>query len=50
MDADKSNLTMAIYLLALAQLEANEETYVAKEIRATQRKLHNELGLNKQNQ
>ncbi|WP_264476744.1 hypothetical protein [Jeotgalibacillus aurantiacus] len=33
-------LTMAIYLLALAQIEATGKTYVAKEIRDTQKKLH----------
>jgi hypothetical protein len=47
MDTDK--LAMAIYLLALARLEANGETFVAREVRATQRKLHEVLGLNKSN-
>lgn len=47
---DKPNeLAMAVYLLALAQLEANRETYVAREIRTTQTKLHEALGLNKTN-
>lgn len=46
---DKSNeLAMAIYLLSLAHLESNGKTYVTREIRETQRKLHESLGLSKQ--
>lgn len=49
MDDKTNEVAMAIYLLALAQLEANRETYVMREIRTTQRKLHEKLGLNKTN-
>lgn len=47
MEADK--LAMAIYLLALARMEATGRTYVAKELRATQQTLHESLGLSKSN-
>jgi hypothetical protein len=46
---DTEKLAMAIYLLALTHLEANGKTYVAREVRDTQRKLHEILGLNKSN-
>ncbi|MCM3732361.1 hypothetical protein M3196_11880 [Fictibacillus nanhaiensis] len=47
MDTDK--LAMAIYLLALAQIEASGETFVSREVRTTQRKLHEVLGLKNKN-
>jgi hypothetical protein len=46
---ESKETAMAIYLLALAKLEATGKTYVAREIRETQKQLHEDLVTSKQN-